>query len=90
MQKIIDMIKEKYLIGCQEIELLENGAILFKEDDGTIQLQTKRECINDYIDFLSDLLEQNRQMKEITHCIDLLDDLKQLYYGLEILNLINK
>lgn len=88
MKNILNVIKEKYLIGCQSVELLENGNILFIEDDGGKQEQTKKEFINDYIDFLTDLLNQKREDKEYTHCMDILDDLKALYDGLAIISMI--
>lgn len=84
MQNIINMIKGKYLIGSQDVRWLHDRSILFTEDDGIIQKQTEEEFINDYIDFLTDLLEQNKQDNDFKTCLKILDDLKQLYHGLEI------
>lgn len=84
MQNIVNMIKRKYLIGSQDVRWLNDRSILFYEDDGTIKKQTEEEFINDYIDFLTDLLEQNKHDNDFKTCLKILDDLKQLYYGLEI------
>lgn len=82
MQNIINLIKEKYLIGEQQVELLENGNILFIDEEGKQEEQTQIDFINDYIDFLEDLYEFNRQEKEYQYCINILQDMKMLYDAL--------
>lgn len=89
MLNIINMIKDKYLIGAQNIQLLDNGNILFTEYDGKQYQQSKEEFINDYIDFLTDLLNQNRQENYFNYCINILGDLKILYDGLIIASIKN-
>ena len=86
MDKIIKMIENKYLIGSEQVARLDNGNILFTQDDGSVYEQTKREFINDYIDLLTDLLNQNREDNYISHCIYLCEDLKMLYEGLGFTN----
>lgn len=88
MENIINIIEEKYLIGDQNIKLLDNGNILFTEEDGTQYEQNKKEFINDYIDFLTDLLNQNKKDNYFKCCINILEDLKVLYDGLIILSVI--
>lgn len=88
MENIINMIKDRYLIGCQNIKWLENGNILFIEDDGRQYEQSKKDFINNSIDLLTDLLNQNKRDNNFKNCIDILIDLKTLYEGLTILSIL--
>ena len=88
MENIINMIKDRYLIGCQSIKWLENGNILFIEDDGRQYEQSKKDFINNSIDLLTDLLNQNKRDNNFKNCIDILIDLKTLYEGLTILSIL--
>ena len=90
MNEIIDVVKKYYLIGEENVELLENGNILFTEDDGTIKEQSKEEFIRYYIELVNDLFNQHRDEMQIKVCINMLNDLKLLYEGLEILSFIKQ
>ena len=89
MENIIKLIRNHYLIGNQEIKLLNNGKIEFTADDGEVTILNKKDFINEYIDFLTDLLNDNRECNFYQSCINILNDLKILYDGLIIVNLIN-
>lgn len=83
MKDIIRLVREKYLIGKQEIYVIEGGDILFIEEDGERFIQTEEEFINDYISFLEDLYELNKNDREYCYCGYILKDLELLYKGLK-------
>ena len=89
MYKVIDIIKEKYLIGSQGVEILPDGNILFTEDDGVETTLSKMEFLKDYIDFLTDLLNFNNSICEYSICMEILKDLNLLYDAIDCLKVIN-
>ena len=88
MNEIIEIISNHYLIGEESLILLEDGNIEFTDNDSNISILSKKELINDYIDFLTDLLKDNRQSNDYNVCLSIIEHLKILYKGLIIVSLI--